>query len=391
MILRQLLHHHPVIAASYVFGWGGKSQGAVCDPIHDVELYLRTAEESGLQIRYVIDTHLHADHLSGGRELAERTGAQYVLHESARTRYTFRGVTEGDVLDLGNVSIQMPHTPGHTPEHIIMLSSPDLRISRRVSPHCEGLFRRYPARKRSWFIAAAAQWRIARICGPYRLLKELGFERLGVLDLPTNFRTDWVAKGYPVETWWSARKRIPILNFMAESIPLLRHRHFSPSAFTPEALVRAVRAERGIGPKSVPGICVLDFDGDLTDWVNAKGLARPCASWACFHTTMNMVKVDGIDCGIIPRTIGGSYAVLVAEQLRVSGAELIVGLTSAGRVLDSLPLPSLVFVAHYHLERNHQGLQNRLIIPDPRVFRIQRGLKRRQRLGGLLNYYRVAA
>jgi glyoxylase-like metal-dependent hydrolase (beta-lactamase superfamily II) len=93
----------------------------VCDPIDDVELYLRTAEESGLQIRYVIDTHLHADHLSGGRELAERTGAQYVLHESARAVYTFRGVTEGDVLDLGNVLIQVLHTPGHTPEHISLL------------------------------------------------------------------------------------------------------------------------------------------------------------------------------------------------------------------------------------------------------------------------------
>jgi uridine phosphorylase len=129
---------------------------------------------------------------------------------------------------------------------------------------------------------------------------------------------------------------------MAEPIPLLSHPHCSPSAFTPEALVRAVRAERSIVPESVPAICVLDFDGDLTDWINAKGLARPCRSWACFHTTMNMVKMDGIDCGIISLTSGGSYAVLVAEQLRVSGAELIVGLTSAGRVLESLPLPSLV-------------------------------------------------
>jgi uridine phosphorylase len=129
---------------------------------------------------------------------------------------------------------------------------------------------------------------------------------------------------------------------MAESIPLLSHPHLSPSAFTPEALVRAVRTERSIGPESVPAICVLDFDGDLTDWVNAKGLARPSTTWACFHTTMNVVKVDGIDCGIIPRTIGGSYAVLVAEQLRISGAELVVGLTSAGRVLASLLLPSLV-------------------------------------------------
>lgn len=93
----------------------------MCDPIHDVELYLRTAEESGVQIRYVIDTHLHADHLSGGRELAARTGAQYVLHESARAGYMFRGVTEGEVLDLGNVSIQVLHTPGHTPEHISLL------------------------------------------------------------------------------------------------------------------------------------------------------------------------------------------------------------------------------------------------------------------------------
>lgn len=129
---------------------------------------------------------------------------------------------------------------------------------------------------------------------------------------------------------------------MAESIPLLSHPHFSPSAFTPEALVRAVRAHRGIGPEDVPAICVLDFDGDLTDWLNANGLARPCLSWACFHTTMNIVSVDGIDCGVIPRTIGGPYAVLVAEQLRVSGARVIVGLTSAGRVLDSLALPSLV-------------------------------------------------
>jgi len=114
---------------------------------------------------------------------------------------------------------------------------------------------------------------------------------------------------------------------VAESIPLLSHPHSSPSAFTPEALVRAVRADRGIGCEDVPAICVLDFDGDLTDWLNANGLARPCISWACFHTTMSIVSLDGIDCGIIPRTIGGSYAVLVAEQLRVSGARVIVGLT----------------------------------------------------------------
>jgi hydroxyacylglutathione hydrolase len=69
----------------------------------------------------VIDTHLHADHRSGGRELAGRAGAKYVLHESAHTRFPFRAVREGDVLVLGNVSIHVLHTPGHTPEHISLL------------------------------------------------------------------------------------------------------------------------------------------------------------------------------------------------------------------------------------------------------------------------------
>ena len=129
---------------------------------------------------------------------------------------------------------------------------------------------------------------------------------------------------------------------MAESVPLLSHPHLSPSAFTPEALVRAVRAERRIGSEKIPSVCVLDFDGDLTDWLIENGLVRKCSYWACFHTSMYVIKVDGFECGIIPRTIGGPYAVLVAEQLRISGADVIIGLASAGKVLDSLPLPSLV-------------------------------------------------
>jgi len=92
----------------------------------------------------------------------------------------------------------------------------------------------------------------------------------------------------------------------------------------------------------VPPICVLDFDGDLTDWLLKAGLTRPHPGWACFHTTMQTVEIDGMECGLIARTIGGPYAVLVAEQLQVSGAQVILGLTSAGRVNPSLPLPSLV-------------------------------------------------
>ncbi len=125
-------------------------------------------------------------------------------------------------------------------------------------------------------------------------------------------------------------------------LPLLNHPLESESAFTPEALVGAVRKERRLPSAPVPEVCVLDFDGDVTDWMVGNGAARPCPSWACFHTSMFAVDVDGAACGVIARTIGGPYAVLIAEQLAVSGARVVVGLTSAGRVSPSLPIPSLV-------------------------------------------------
>jgi len=93
----------------------------VCDPVEQIEPYLRVSEETGMKIRYVIDTHVHADHISGGRRLAEATGADYVLHESAGARFQFRGVKENEELDLGNVRIHVLHTPGHTPEHMSLV------------------------------------------------------------------------------------------------------------------------------------------------------------------------------------------------------------------------------------------------------------------------------
>jgi uridine phosphorylase len=127
-----------------------------------------------------------------------------------------------------------------------------------------------------------------------------------------------------------------------DRIPLLAHPLDAPTAFTPEALIASVRAERGLACEPVPSVCVLEFDGDLTDWLVSSGVAQPWKSWACFHTTMYSMEVDGTPCGLVPRTIGGPYAVLIAEQLRASGALVVLGLTSAGRVSGSLPVPSLV-------------------------------------------------
>ena len=126
--------------------------------------------------------------------------------------------------------------------------------------------------------------------------------------------------------------------------PLLHHEIASPSEFTPEDLVSAVRAVRGLQDVAVPLVCVLDFDGDLTDWLVREGRVTLFEPWACFHTKLYVLEMDGTCYGIIPRTIGGPYAVLIAEQLQASGARLILGLTSAGRVSPSLPLPSFVVV-----------------------------------------------
>jgi hydroxyacylglutathione hydrolase len=120
VILRQFLHSDPV-AASYLFGCGGKASAAVIDPVGDISLYLDAAANTGMRILYVIDTHIHADHISAGRALAETCGAEYVLFERAEAGFPFRGVKDGDVIELGNVSVTVMHTPGHTPEHISLL------------------------------------------------------------------------------------------------------------------------------------------------------------------------------------------------------------------------------------------------------------------------------
>jgi glyoxylase-like metal-dependent hydrolase (beta-lactamase superfamily II) len=121
MILRQFLHTSPTIAASYLFGCGGKQAGAVIDPVEPPAFYMKAAEEVGLRILFVIDTHVHADHISTGPELAEAAGAPYVLHETSGASMPHRAVRDGDRLELGNVLIDVLHVPGHTPEHIALL------------------------------------------------------------------------------------------------------------------------------------------------------------------------------------------------------------------------------------------------------------------------------
>src|SRR5438876_9818065 len=97
MIIRQFLHQEPV-GISYLFGCGGRATGAVVDPVGDIEPYLSAAEAAGMRIHFVIDTHVHADHFSAGRRLAEAAGAEYVLGSRAEVSFPFRGARDEEVL-----------------------------------------------------------------------------------------------------------------------------------------------------------------------------------------------------------------------------------------------------------------------------------------------------
>ncbi len=120
-------HRFETGCAAYVFGCGGQGLGCVVDPQEaDVDAYLELATAKGLRITDVFDTHVHADHRSGGRALAARTGARYRLHRSADVAFAFDPVDDGDVIELGNTVIRVRHTPGHTPESISLVVS-DLR------------------------------------------------------------------------------------------------------------------------------------------------------------------------------------------------------------------------------------------------------------------------
>ena len=104
--------------ASYLIADEEHGVAAVVDPRRDVEVYLRDAEAAGLRIEYVIETHFHADFLSGHLELAEATGAEIIFGEAASPEYPARLVSDGETIRMGSVELEFLATPGHTPESI---------------------------------------------------------------------------------------------------------------------------------------------------------------------------------------------------------------------------------------------------------------------------------
>jgi len=111
--------------ASYLVGCQKNGTAIVIDPTRDAEQYLTLAEQEGLTITHVTETHIHADYLSGSRELAARTGAALMLSDEGGPDWSYafphEGLNDGSVITLGNITLKVLHTPGHTPEHLSFL------------------------------------------------------------------------------------------------------------------------------------------------------------------------------------------------------------------------------------------------------------------------------
>ncbi|HYW88964.1 MAG TPA: MBL fold metallo-hydrolase, partial [Chloroflexota bacterium] len=120
MYFKQFLHDETG-CASYFLASRQSRQAAVIDPQLEIEPYIELAHERDYAITDVIDTHLHADHISGNRKLAAVTGARLHLHESADVTFPFNKLKDQQDLHLGQLIIRVVHTPGHRPESICLL------------------------------------------------------------------------------------------------------------------------------------------------------------------------------------------------------------------------------------------------------------------------------
>ena len=127
--------------------------------------------------------------------------------------------------------------------------------------------------------------------------------------------------------------------------PILAQKHYNtPSAFTPESLLREARRQKRISSTSIPAICILDPDGDMVRRLLACGQARLEPAWACYHTQLFSFGHRGIDFGIVGCAVGASYAVLIAEEMFASGCKLLISVTSSGQILPVRPPPYFIII-----------------------------------------------
>jgi uridine phosphorylase len=120
--------------------------------------------------------------------------------------------------------------------------------------------------------------------------------------------------------------------------------HAASPVFQPANLLREARRQRNLPDISVPAVCALDPDGDMVRNLRAGGAAHKAPGWACYHTDMYVTEHAELSIGIVGCAVGAPFAVLVAEQLFVSGCQFLVSITSAGQIEPKGPTPYFVLI-----------------------------------------------
>ena len=144
---------------------------------------------------------------------------------------------------------------------------------------------------------------------------------------------------------------------------ILDLKHYEkPSVFAPENLLREARRQKGIPPGNVPRICVLDPDGDIVRYLKKNNEAKPNTCWACYHTKLYNFEYEGLEYGIIGCAVGASFAVLLAEQLFVSGCQLLISITSAGQISNRNNLPRFLVIEK---ALRDEGTSYHYLSPEP--------------------------
>src|ERR1700742_3135368 len=132
---------------------------------------------------------------------------------------------------------------------------------------------------------------------------------------------------------------------MSQKYPLLYEKDYAaPPRLRPVNLLREPRRQRNLPNISVPRIGVLDPDGDIVRHLARTGRGRRHLGWACYHTEMWTIDLDGIEVGVVGLPVGAPFSVLVAEQLAASGCRLTISVTAAGQIVPLGPLPHFILI-----------------------------------------------
>jgi uridine phosphorylase len=127
--------------------------------------------------------------------------------------------------------------------------------------------------------------------------------------------------------------------------PVLDNKNLSsPSVFTPAALLREARRQKGLAAVDVPPVCILDPDGDIVRRLRHARQAQPFEGWPCYHTRLDTFTLASQTVGIVGCAVGAPFAVLIAEELFASGCRLLVSLTSAGQITPAGQTPYFVII-----------------------------------------------